>query len=263
LRKLESNVKEAPLAVPCRTASLEDAIHVGTNVIDGFLEMQQRAAACNDNLPHAKAKALPSSPENIESVHEAKMLSGAAVRNISMPGVQRLAVREWKLLLFPNTRTVTLNFPGAAVRSLESFRSQAAEIRDGSRFLMTAPAVCATEQITRLPHRRRSVDVETMKESERISFLNEAAKIKDIPADRAELLAVFRHVPIEMISRLRFLASRKEILYSIPSGLKRTRIRVHDMAAIRDNANLDVHLVPHRTQSKQVVLTNISTQRGI
>ena len=120
--------------------------------------------------------------------------------------------------------------------------------------LLEPPAIRTSEKLSRFAHRRKSVDLGLLQDLERRSFLREAEVLKHVPADRAELLAVFRSIPIELIARLRYLAGRKEILYSIACGSMRTRTNVHDMAAIRDSANQEVHLVPHRTKSRPVFL---------
>ena len=85
--------------------------------------------------------------------------------------------------------------------------------------------------------------------------MREAEALKGIPAERAELLAVFRHVPIEIISRLRYVAENHILVFSISRLSGPTSTRVHDMAAVRDIVSQDVHLIPHRTQFRAVSLS--------
>jgi hypothetical protein len=206
-------------------------------------------------LTRAVLREAPLADVATSKTHQVDMLDAAEVRNLSMPDAQRAAIREGRLIPTLNTRSTEVGFGRTGVRSIESLREHPVKIKDGSRMLLESPGVRATEQIFGFPHRRRSVDLGRLKDSEPRSFLHEAEVLKHLPADRAELLAVFRNIPIELISRLRFLSGRKEILYSISKGPARTRTNVHDMAAIRDRANQEVHLVPHRTKSRPVLLS--------
>jgi hypothetical protein len=109
-------------------------------------------------------------------------------------------------------------------------------------------------RIELFPYKRISLQISELLDSECKSFLHEAEAIKGVPADRAELLAVFRNIPIEMISKMRYLAEKKIILYTICRGVRRTHTRVHDMAAIRDTGSQDVFLIPHRSRFQSVCL---------
>jgi hypothetical protein len=105
-----------------------------------------------------------------------------------------------------------------------------------------------------LPHLRKTVNLSLLSDSERTSFLQEARALKGIPEDRCELIGVFRHVPAEMISRLQFIAEKNVILYSIATDCVRTRVRIHDMAAVRDSSGQEIHLILHRSRYSSVIL---------
>ena len=107
-------------------------------------------------------------------------------------------------------------------------------------------------QAFNLPIRQTSVDIESMTNSEKWSFLQEAEHSRGFPTDECELIAFFRHVPIEMISKLHFLNDEKAIIYNISSGLNRSRTRVYDVMVIRDGSN-EVHVIPHGTRNRMVV----------
>jgi hypothetical protein len=111
-----------------------------------------------------------------------------------------------------------------------------------------------TTRITELPQASRTVDLSEMREAEREGFLREAAALKGVLPGRGELLAVFRNVPIEVVSRLSFSKESRTIRYSVtlPPSLRRTR--VHDLAAVRDMSSEEIHLVPHRTRYRTVFL---------
>jgi hypothetical protein len=111
-----------------------------------------------------------------------------------------------------------------------------------------------TAKISELPISQISIDIEELADSERSGFLHEAEVLKGIPSDQAKLLAVFRHVPIEMISRLCFLEEKNAILYSIARESRITKTRVHDMAAVRDQQSREIHLIPHRMRFRSVSL---------
>jgi hypothetical protein len=266
LKKLHSRqftgvVKEGSLDIRSRTISLDDGIPADTRVLDGLgmlsatvppIELRQVAAALDHSSNPLLSESEPATAS--KDIHEAKLLPAAAVRSLAMPDAQKAAIRHGRLIRTPNMRSTQVDFSRIAVRSLESFRDHPVEIKDGCRMLLEPPAIRTTERISRFPHRRKSVDLGLLHDLERRSFLREAEVLKHVPADRAELLAVFRSIPIELILRLRYLAGRKEILYSISGGSMRTRTNVHDMAAIRDGDSQEVHLVPHRTKSRPVFL---------
>jgi hypothetical protein len=266
LKKLHSRqftgvVKDGSLDIRSRTISLDDAIPADTRILDGLgmlsvtappLELRQVAAALDPSSNPQLAESVPA--ETSRDIHEAKLELAAAVRSLAMPDAQKAIIRQGRLIPPLNTRSTQVGFNRTAVRTLESFRDHPVEIKDGRRMLLEPPVIRTTEKISRFPHRRKSVDLGLLRDLERRSFLREAEVLKNIPADRAELLAVFRSIPIELILRLRYLAGRKEILYSISGGSMRTRTNVHDMAAIRDSANQEVYLVPHRTKSRPVFL---------
>jgi len=101
-----------------------------------------------------------------------------------------------------------------------------------------------------------SLDICRLNDSECQGFLREAEALRHIPVERGELVAVFRSVPIEIISKLKYLSDKRMILFSICNQPRRMQTRLHDMAAIRDLADQEIHLIPHRAQHKKVALTD-------
>jgi hypothetical protein len=260
-RQFTAVVKAASLDIRIRTVSLDDAIPADTMVFDGLgllsvttppTELRQVAAALDCSRDRQLAEPEPEATS--KNIHEAALLRAAAVQSLAMPDAQKAIIRQGRLIAPPNMRSTQVGFNRNAVRTLESFRDHPVDIKDGRRMLLEPPAIRTSEKISRLAHRRKSVDLGRLQDLELRSFLREAEVLKQVPADRAELLAVFRSIPIELISRLRYLAGRKEILYSTACGSMRTRTNVHDMAAIRDSASQEVYLVPHRTKSRPVFL---------
>lgn len=111
-----------------------------------------------------------------------------------------------------------------------------------------------TRGISALPHTGWTLDLNEIRESERESFLQEATALKGVAPGRGELLAIFRNVPIEVVSRLRFVRETGTIHYNLTFNPSLRRTRVHDLAAVRDAATDEIHLVAHRTRYRTVFL---------
>ena len=178
------------------------------------------------------------------------------VCSMEIPCESHSRVQERRLLLDAPPRSLALNFKSSTVHAVNVPLERANGVRDGNRFLMWTTAVALPRyKIALLPHARESVRIETITAAERGSFLREAEALKGIRADRAELLVVFRHIPIEFISRMRFIAEKRVLLYSIDTQCCLTNTRVHDMAAVLDLESQEVHLIPHHTQFRGVSLS--------
>ena len=129
------------------------------------------------------------------------------------------------------------------------------DIRSCSQWL-TGRAVVrnATREILAVPQAGSSVDLREVKESERAGFLHEAEVLKGIHIGSGELLAIFRNVPIELVSRMSFDGERRAIHFNVALSPSLRRTRVHDLAAVRDISTGEIHLVPHRVQYRTVFL---------
>jgi hypothetical protein len=239
-------VKAGSLFFEVRTSSLDGGFQACATVKDGLASI---AGAVH---PAAEAKGCA---DNEKAVREFRLIGDPGIFSLALPGERHASVCEEALSLasLPGIRWLNLKIGGAGAS--EAFLNLAPDMKDGTRFLVQTPSVqIAKSVILRLPHTRKSVPVETLGDSECKSFLREAEALKGVRADCAELLAVFRHVPIEVISRLRFVADEKVLRYSIVSGPVPTSTRVHDMAAVRDASSREVVLIPHRAQFRAVLL---------
>ena len=245
LRRYTGTVKELPLGIQSGTVSLDDSLPAEANVKDGLGMLSDESAARIGS---------PASPPATATTHSVNLMSAAVVRKISMPDGQRTRIRQEKLVIEASARSGAAEIALPEIRGPEMLREGKSSVEDGTPLLLQDPAIRTTERISELPHRRESADIGRLSDSERKSFLREAEVLKHIPSGGAELLAVFRHVPIELISRLRFVAESREIRFSISTGPKRTSTRVHDLAAVRDFASQEIHLVPHRTRFRPVSL---------
>ncbi len=245
LRVRMGAVKEMPLGIESRLISLDHDLSMNANVLNGL-------GICGlDPGPDATVP-LPgiAGPK----IHSCDLSSGAVVRRLSIPNVERMRVHQKMLFLSPRLRETAVGIPPGTMRTTRLLQEDPPGIRKFEKLVLGEPLVRTHAQISEFPHRRRSADVEWFSDSERRSFLREAEILKGIPSERAELVAIFRHVPIEVISQLRFMSDTNEIQYRIPDEPRRTQTRVHDMAVIRDAGGKEIHLVPHRTKCRVVPL---------
>jgi hypothetical protein len=240
-------VKGKSLGIYANTISLDPEFIKSTQVKDGLGFLGYQACSAREfssNLSDSNG-----------SIRHLDLLESAGVLNLQLPDESHARVRQEKPAIAPICRSVQVNIRATDINGLESLYSQMPEVKDGKRFLMANPSIqILTSQVSELPHTRASIKIDQLQDSERSSFLREAEILKGIPCGRVELLAVFRHVPIEVISRLRLLADQRAILYSISREFTPTVTRVHDMAAIRDITSQEVFLIPHRAQYRSVSL---------
>ena len=242
-----SAVREHSLSFEVNAVSLETALPVTVDVLDGLGALGE--------WTDCFARIAGDLDGNMDTIHCVDLLNTAIVRNLNLPNEYRARIQQCAVALNPFPRSMPVGIQATAVHKLECMQNRTAEVRDGNRLLTMNSAIGAlNSSISELPHSQTSLDVDALKDSERNGFLHEAAILKGIPADQAELMAVFRHVPIEMISRLRFVAETKTIIYRINGEPRRTHTRVHDLAAVRDKASREIHLIPHRTKFRQVSL---------
>jgi hypothetical protein len=247
LGQCAGNVKEGPLNLNAGAVCLDNALAAITCVKDGFEALGERTVPASESVSEFV--------ECAGAIHPIALLRDSRAMNVRLPDERLAHIRQRSVTIAPICRPFLLSIGGGEVHELKHPYNQPPQLKDGDRFLITNPAVqILTSQISEIPHARTSIRIEELQDSERMGFLREAEILKSIPADRIELLAVFRHVPIEVISQLSFLAEKKAILYSISRDTKPTYTRVHDMAALRDIASKEIHLIPHRTQFRSVSL---------
>jgi hypothetical protein len=240
-------VKAESLTLQANTISLDDELSAAAAVKDGL--------AAIENPKSPTPGAAKGYSENDGITREAELLGETRILNLVLPSESLVCIGDERLSFGSFARSFMLSFKTCRVHTADVFWNCAHRARDGTRFLIQNAAIPIPKyKISLLPHTRRSVRMETLDHSECRGFLHEAEVLKGIPADCAELLAVFRHVPIEVISRLRFVAENRVIMYSISRLHFPTSTRVHDMAAVRDVASQEIYLIPHRTQFRAVCL---------
>jgi hypothetical protein len=238
---------EPSLDIPVPSIYGGNSLDLRTNVQNG-IELLRRHSD-----PSVKATLCDEGFSSI--VRSMDLVEAAGARNLKLPDAYNVGICRAKLDLAAYNRTLSLNIRQGIIHTLECFHGRTAKANDGGGFIKIGVAIRgALSRISEIPYMRRSIDVDGIEKSERQSFLHEAEVLRQIPADRAEILAIYRNVPVEMISRLRYLDKKRVILYGLEAGLNRTGTQLHDMAAVLDRVRQEVHLVPHRLRFRKVFL---------
>ena len=107
-----------------------------------------------------------------------------------------------------------------------------------------------TPRMRAFPHIRTGEDPASLSGAEVEEFLREAQyHAGDISQERA-LVAVFRNVPAEMISRIRFLEGRGAVLYTLVPKRPGGSIRLHDLGVVFNRALNKTEMFAHRTRCR-------------
>jgi hypothetical protein len=225
---------------------MSDTLEVTASVRDGLCPREGKVENSGE---------IPS--EHLEvrgDANQLETLSAPGVVSLQFPEESTIRVHHGDMRIPSIQGRVRLDFHSSGVHNPANAILGPPGIMDGQKHLFSPQSIVqnATESIMELPLMRTSVRLESMDISEREAFLREAEVLKGIPADRAELLAVFRNVPIAMVSRLRFVAEKKAIVYALSRELRLTQARVHDLAVVCDRGSREIHLVAHRTQFQSV-----------
>ncbi len=245
--RLKCVVGDIPLAMePCIYAG--DVLNPGGLAIHDGLGYWAAGGGKGGGYPEEEA---------LRAVHACELLSQAIARPLSLPGDLPIQVNSPTWIYPPHVRSLQRHpwEETVRVRAIACFR----DLRPGrtfSRWLDPSRTTVrvATARIAAMPQAGHSSDLEEMKAVEKESFLREAAAIKGVAPEAGELLAVFRNVPIEVVSRLSYSQESRTIFYYLTLGPGVRRTRVHDIAAVLDKATREIHLVPHRTRYRTVFL---------
>ena len=190
------------------------------------------------------------------TVHDAILIGPVPIRPLILPDTENVRIKQVLVSIIPYCRSMRMVMGPAPVRGPGSVKLHTPLIGgNGGIFPKNPPIGALMQQVSSIPIRQTGIDITALPESEYNGYVQEAVQIKGIPADKCELIALFRHVPIEVISKLHFHNDAKEIVYSLSSKLNRSRTRVYDLMVIREASRKEVHLVPHRTRSRAVVLS--------
>jgi hypothetical protein len=103
----------------------------------------------------------------------------------------------------------------------------------------------ATSRARMLPHRRRSLDLSRLGAQACSTLVREAEKARGMAAG-GTLIALFRNVPVQMISRMALAEEQRELIYTLAWSPERDRTHVQDLVVVREQANGQTHIVPRR-----------------
>ncbi len=229
------------------TPPLEDGA-----VLDGLGRMAEPALAPKPAAE--RASALPSSHSIVRTT---ELLSAQTGRVRELSVATETTVRGQEMVQAPEAQTLRIRQIGsdARVRTLNILQdSVTVRSPEGGIFRHEIDVYDNTRKMRIYPHCRESLDLNQLSLAMRESFLREAEVTKGIPMQGAELMGVFRNVPVALISKIRFLDRRKVILYTLTQADENSRTRVHDLAAVRDVEKDVTHLVAHRTRYRTAFL---------
>jgi hypothetical protein len=241
------NVREHSLEIHSEAIILDGVLSVPVLIKDGLGEIGARLERSDQNTPGAF--------EASNEIHEAILIGKTRVESLRLPDKENTKIKQAILAIIPYCRRihvsigpVPVHIPGSVQLHPPLVGGQGALISD------SPPIRSLTQMISAKAIRQAGINVRTLSESEYNRCLQEAEQIKGIPVDKCKLITLFRHVPIEMVSKLQFLGDKKEIVYTLSPGLNRSSTRVYDLMAIRDVSRKEVHLIPHRTRNRMVRL---------
>jgi len=155
-RQLSNAVRELPLDFPVRIASLDEAFSPETRVQDGLGLFSDLAQIPGKDMPEPAKSAAP--------VYEAGLLGSANIRRLPMPDPARTRIQQGRLIFSPRAKSITTRIDGGAIRMFEPLQESTAGVRDGRQLLLQDAEIRSTARISELPHRRKSMNIESLKD---------------------------------------------------------------------------------------------------
>jgi hypothetical protein len=251
---LRTRVQCPPISIE---AAVREFVGIWTRsiaVLDGLGAVGPAPKIC---FADREIPAQESQPAKLE-VREVHPLRPAKTFKSNTTFPAKLPVREQELMILPNIFSKLPQFPGRPLKSYAvSLLNRLPAVRGAVPPLVSPDSgvKSAVEKFSRFPHIRRSVEANEISRREVDEFLNEAEVLKGIKRENAELMAIFRFVPVEIVSKIRFIENKRTILFTLRSDTKPQRTRVHDLAVVRDRSTTLSHFVPHRTKFRSVMLS--------
>ena len=245
-------IHASPLEILSATINLNEELVLRAEVHGGLSQINPVPDSPQLNNDHSIAIAFKCGVYSMGLLYPKK-----GIRNFPLMGGGKLKIHSGTLRIALTLHNISLHNKIHHVWNIECLPNISLPTNNGNRWIIKeVPIKSNISKLSALPFKRRSLDIGRLDGSEYQGFLKEAEALRHIPAERSELLAVFRLVPIEIISRLHYVADKRMILFSISNQARRTQTRLHDIAAIRDLADQEIHLIPHRAQYKTVALSD-------
>ena len=221
----------------------DNGLEIPVSVKDGIGKIRQEKTSLRPKADDTKA------------VYDVCLTQKALIRALRIPDEKNTRPSQAKLEIISCCRLMRTGIGSPAVRSPGSVQLPHPLVGgNGTLIPCRSPILSMLHTISALPIRRHGIDASGLSESEYDECRREAEQAKGIPMDRCVLLALFRNIPIEMVSRLHFSDGKKEIVYSLSGRQNKSRTRVYDLIAIRDVSGSEVHLIPHRVRNRIVSL---------
>ena len=187
-------------------------------------------------------------------IHKAGLIEETRVLPLGLPNVENIQVRQVVFRMIPYCRQFLISLGPAPVHIPVSMQLRPPRTGGSGTLIPRIPSIMSMmPRAYDLPIRQTSIDIESLPDSEKRGYLQEAEQRRGFRADECELIAIFKRVPVEMIAKLHFINDEKTIIYSISGGLDRTRTRIYEVMVVRDSSK-EVHLIPHGTRNKAVGL---------
>jgi hypothetical protein len=236
------------LEIRSMVSGLSGGLLAAARVVDGL-------GSIGGAVPGADARRTAQRIASAMRVIEVGLLRGRPARHLETGNLRRAGVGELKTIAAIRAHSFPLAALTDRARTLSTpMIREAAAVCSQEAIEPRASTREATSTIARMPQIRSGEDPALLSLSECENCLREAEATRGIPADDAELLAVFRRIPVEGVTRIRFLESSRLLFFVFGADRKLRRTRVHDVMAVRSVSTGQVHLVTHRTRYQTAVL---------
>jgi hypothetical protein len=240
--------RDVSVEIRSGVSGLSDGLLPAARVIDGL-------GSIGCAMPGMDARRTAQRMASAMRVIDVGLLRARSTRSLDIEGLRRAGVKELKSISTFRTHSVPFAALAERARALcTPLIPEAAWVRSLDGIEPRAATREATSRILRMPQIRSAEDPAVLSLTEYENCLREAQATRGIPADDAELLAVFRRIPVEGVTRIRFVESSRLLFFVLAADRKIRRTRVHDVMAIRNVSTGQVHLVTHRTRYQTAVL---------
>lgn len=245
-RSYKTNVMDYPVDFHSHTAGIEYMLHAPVQIKDGL-------RAVGEIINQTDRKGLVGIEAAIQ-IHKAGLIEETRVFPLGLTNVENVQVRQALFNIIPYCRPFLISLGLPPVHIPASVQLRPPRTGGSGTLIPRIPSIMSMMPLAYdLPIRQTSIDIESLPDSEKRTYLLEAEQRRGYPADECELIAIFKRVPVEMISKLHFIDDEKAIVYNISGGLDRSRTRIYEVMVVRDSSK-QVHLVPHGTRNRAVGL---------
>ncbi len=202
------------------------------------------------------------------ATHSKDLFHFAAPRVCEVPEIRRPQALMMELVGFtkgtdgthaalqPRVRSGPCALSARGPQSQEAGSSIAGRRRQVSAdFLVKLPAVrCGLDGIMRQAFIRKGLGPLQIGADEAEYYLLEAERSRGVMPGCGEILAIFRRMPIELVSSMRFDDRSRILAYTLVPMQGMGRSRIHDVALVRDRSTGKTRWIPHWTSFQTATL---------